>query len=375
MLGLKSQISPGFFRDHRNATWDGLNGLQKAILEDKEFDKKFREAELRWELRNPSRSYSTAKGGQLLKVHNQVEWKFKDQTGGGERGSISSFSRRSCQTMRERCYSIDLDAAEKLQFKTLFMTLTYSATFPDDKEKIKRDLDTLTKRIERKFGRCFLIWKLEPQERGAPHFHIVAMVQDKDNELDAGELRKWLARSWSEIVFEWRFSWDKLSEYGEVFDSPEWTQKPIFNAQVIQHYLHHVNTDETVEHVQNNERERIHDYVLKYTSKQGEEDGYEWGERWGIKFRDEYDKLVDFSAAQRLSRPQYLQLCHTLAEKLEEKGVVKNGNWLRSERVSTKTLYLTKEEIFECMRQADVPLPEEYQEWDRERGGEYAEAV
>jgi hypothetical protein len=372
-LGLKSQISPEESVNLQNVDFEDLSPFKQAILKDKKVAKRVQKAELNWESRNPSLSYSTAKGGQLLKVHNHLERKDMRATGGGDRGEIRSFSRRSCQTMRDRCYSIDLDAADRIGFKTVFMTLTYSATFPDKKEKIKRDLDTLTKRINRRFGKCFLIWKVEPQKRGAPHFHIVAMIQEKaDDTIDVGKFRKWLARSWSEIVFEWNFSWEKLSGNCEVFDSPYWTDKPIFNAQVIQHYLHHANRDETAEIVDQNERERIHDYVLKYTQKRGEEDGYRWGERWGIKFRETYQKVVEFSDAQRLSRQQYVQLCHTLAEKLEEKGVVKNGNWLRSDRVGTKTMYMTKDEIFECMRKADVPLPEEYQEFERERGGEYA---
>lgn len=54
-----------------------------------------------------------------------------------------------------------------------FVTLTYPAIYSDDPKSWKRDLDKYLKRLARKFPKVSGVWKLEPQKRGAPHYHLL----------------------------------------------------------------------------------------------------------------------------------------------------------------------------------------------------------
>jgi hypothetical protein len=75
----------------------------------------------------------------------------------------------------------------------LFVTLTFHRVWPEDPAVLKKMLDTLFKKLRRRYPRASAIWKLEYQRRGAPHFHILLWgfpFRDRD----------WLARSWADIV-------------------------------------------------------------------------------------------------------------------------------------------------------------------------------
>src|SRR5262249_54003424 len=52
------------------------------------------------------------------------------------------------------------------------ITLTYQQEFPCDGRQVHRDLETFLDRLQRRFGELSLIWKLEFQRRGAPHWMI-----------------------------------------------------------------------------------------------------------------------------------------------------------------------------------------------------------
>lgn len=86
--------------------------------------------------------------------------------GGGTRGRISGFSESSRRRLRELLHAIDRES------DALFLTLTYQDHCPTPTEA-KRDLDVFWKRIDRRFGGLSAVWKLEPQERGHPHFHLL----------------------------------------------------------------------------------------------------------------------------------------------------------------------------------------------------------
>lgn len=58
----------------------------------------------------------------------------------------------------------------------MFLTLTYpgAARWNQlDREKCKRDLDAFLKRMRRAYPEGYGTWKMEPQRRGAPHFHLL----------------------------------------------------------------------------------------------------------------------------------------------------------------------------------------------------------
>lgn len=125
------------------------------------------------------------KGGSLLKTSKNRQC---EQVGGGRRGGIKGFSRNSRRRL------LELIATMKRESELPnFITLTYPEKFPTV-ERSKRDLKVFLQRLERKYPEIGIIWKLEPQERGAPHFHLLAWG------VDTPSLLKHVIRSWYEIA-------------------------------------------------------------------------------------------------------------------------------------------------------------------------------
>jgi len=129
-----------------------------------------------------------AVGGSLLKLHGSSGG--GTPASGGVRQAVTGFSSASRKRLMELQASINRLAVRHLP---LFITLTYPSEFPTDGPTIKAHLDAFLKRLARRFPRVAAIWKLEFQERGAPHFHIMAY----------GERfipAQWVAAAWYEVV-------------------------------------------------------------------------------------------------------------------------------------------------------------------------------
>jgi len=84
----------------------------------------------------------------------------------GTRSEITGFSDRSRRRLRRKVHALDRDVNGH------FVTLTYHETDPSPVEA-KTHLDTFIKRLFRAFPEASVIWKMEPQERGVPHFHLL----------------------------------------------------------------------------------------------------------------------------------------------------------------------------------------------------------
>ncbi|MCM8526107.1 MAG: hypothetical protein NE327_06295 [Lentisphaeraceae bacterium] len=111
----------------------------------------------------------------------------------GKRQKIRGFSKRSRKNLMDQMQTLDFDRLTvKGHCKAKFITLTYPNQYPDF-EEAKKHLDNFRKRIMRKFPKASAIWRLEPQKRGAPHFHIILF---KAQRIDKEELTK----MWGEIV-------------------------------------------------------------------------------------------------------------------------------------------------------------------------------
>ena len=105
----------------------------------------------------------------------------------GVRSSIKGFSTASRRRLLYKIAGIRRDAE-----LPCFVTLTYPNEFPTI-ERAKRDLKIFIQRLKYKFS-CSGIWKLEPQERGAPHYHCLIWG------VDEGELLDFVAYTWYEIA-------------------------------------------------------------------------------------------------------------------------------------------------------------------------------
>ena len=88
----------------------------------------------------------------------------------GKDQHITGYSDGQRRRMRKRMHAMDRSA------DGLFITLTYHKTDPDPDE-VKTHLDLFWKRLRRRFSGISAIWKMEPQERGIPHFHLMLYGQ------------------------------------------------------------------------------------------------------------------------------------------------------------------------------------------------------
>lgn len=126
-----------------------------------------------------------------------------ERVGGGLRGKIALFSQQS----RRRMIRLLAQWPSRSQLMALghggvyALTLTYPAEFPTARAS-KKHLKRFFKRLKRAAPGCFGVWKLEPQKRGAPHFHLLVCglgVED-DGKVDVRGWREWLSRTWYEVV-------------------------------------------------------------------------------------------------------------------------------------------------------------------------------
>jgi len=113
-----------------------------------------------------------ASGAGLLKVSQGVPGKAPV---GGKRGKITGFSFASRRRLMQTIARIRFDAP-----LPMFVTLTYPSKFPSPIES-KKHIDQYLKRLHRRFSDVGGICKLEPQERGAPHYHMLVYgVEEHD---------------------------------------------------------------------------------------------------------------------------------------------------------------------------------------------------
>jgi hypothetical protein len=94
----------------------------------------------------------------------------RQRSGGGLRGDVKGFSAAS----RRRLLSLLNSIPEAYLTRALFVTLTYPEVYPSVNQA-RRHLDTFCKRLLRKWPRASVIWRIELQKRGAPHFHLIVL--------------------------------------------------------------------------------------------------------------------------------------------------------------------------------------------------------
>lgn len=121
----------------------------------------------------------------VVKVRGHV------QRGGGRRGAVTRFTNSARKRMLSRLGQIRENFRD-----ACFMTLTYPREWNTDPRRWKRDLDVIIKRIRRKWPDACGIWRIEFQERGAPHFHLIIWNMTGRT----GDSRFWISRSWFEVV-------------------------------------------------------------------------------------------------------------------------------------------------------------------------------
>ena len=109
------------------------------------------------------------------------------------RGIVKEFSYHSRTRLIKKLHTIDY---EKMGVP-LFLTLTYPAFWEKDFQVWKRQFDYFCDELSDRYPDSCLIWKIEPQQRGAPHFHCLVFGADC---LNTPEGRQWLSAAWYRIV-------------------------------------------------------------------------------------------------------------------------------------------------------------------------------
>lgn len=113
-----------------------------------------------------------------------------ENQGRGKRSKITQFSPRARKNMLKAIFGLS-------QYPSIFITLTYPRFYPADSQEWKRHLDNFFRDVRRKFPQAWFFWKLEPQKRGAPHFHLIG---DLGSEIKIHIFRNYLAQLWFRIV-------------------------------------------------------------------------------------------------------------------------------------------------------------------------------
>ena len=117
----------------------------------------------------------------------------KSQVGGGIRGCIDGFSYKARRRLMQTVSRINTAQLGCMGF----VTLTYHDNWQG--RDIKRDLDNYLKRVRRCFPEVAYLWRLEPQKRGAPHYHILLFFPQTKSTLTDSDCQN-LSDSWHQIV-------------------------------------------------------------------------------------------------------------------------------------------------------------------------------
>jgi hypothetical protein len=128
-----------------------------------------------------------ALGGTLTKLKGKNSSSVSPNP--GPRG-LATFSKSSRKRLLQRVASLDQDTRPPL-----FLTLTYPSVWPKVPATWKKHLAAFYKRVCRKYPMCnvAVLWRLEPQKRGAPHFHLLVFGVPFI-------AYKWVAEVWAEIT-------------------------------------------------------------------------------------------------------------------------------------------------------------------------------
>ena len=107
------------------------------------------------------------------------------------RGKVNGLSKKS----RRKLFNYILRLENRPGF--YFVTLTYSKDYDTNYETWKKQLHRLYSSLLYHYPKMGFLWKLEFQQRGAPHFHLLMYVPSIP---ERQELRDLIRNSWYRIV-------------------------------------------------------------------------------------------------------------------------------------------------------------------------------
>ena len=162
--------------------------------------------------------------GTLIRIDGIPGWEQYEDIRRAKRGAVSGYSAKARSRM------LALVASLNAAIHPQFVTLTYPHEWDRDPLAWKSDLDTFGKWLLRCYPSASFVWKLEPQKRGAPHFHLLVY---------GVPFLPWqiVAVRWAEIVNQCKlpkgFPVEKGKYGAHLFH--EWARNSIENYEVADH--------------------------------------------------------------------------------------------------------------------------------------------
>jgi hypothetical protein len=247
--------------------------------------------------------------GTLIRIDGIPGWDEYENETKSKRGAVSGFS------CKARSRMLSLVASLSAKIHPQFVTLTYPHEWDNDPLAWKSDLDTFGKWLRRSYSAAAFVWKLEPQKRGAPHFHLLVY---------GIPFLPWqnVAVRWAEIVNQCKlprnFPVEKEKYGAHLFH--EWARNSIENRDVADH----VTAGVKVEAI------RSRNGVMRYCSKNymGKEfalpDGWEKvGRFWGVVGRKNFPRSQVIGV--EISRAAFAKVRRTARRWFASKGMRRRG--------------------------------------------------
>lgn len=170
-------------------------------------------------------------------------------SGGGQRGPIRGFSRKSQRRLMGLLMRTPLQdwltGKGSDTGQAAFLSLTWHDWWPDSAEALALQQRQFVRRLERAWPGVEWLWKLESQRRGAPHYHYLVLLSERVCKAD---FRRWVRDNWHEVACP-------------------------YSADHLQH-----GTDTVF--LYGTPGKLLH-YLRKYVGKVQENEGHLWGRRWG----------------------------------------------------------------------------------------------
>jgi len=81
-----------------------------------------------------------------------------------------------------------------------FLTLTYHHGHERDGHSASVDRNLFLTNLRQQYPGCQYIWRIEPQRRGAPHFHVIVWFQIAQSDVELQDFTAYINRTWHRIA-------------------------------------------------------------------------------------------------------------------------------------------------------------------------------
>ncbi len=112
---------------------------------------------------------------------------------------IRTFSSNSRRRFIKQMAKINL----QMYGKPLFVTLTYHNVYPDNSKDLQKQLNYFLTLLRTAKLRYHYVWRLEFQERGAPHFHLILFPLKESNPDKLYIYKNNILKMWRTSLYDW----------------------------------------------------------------------------------------------------------------------------------------------------------------------------